>query len=178
MCITSYNSTGFSLAAQDYIENLLLFSDILCIQEHFLLDSKDRKNSNTNKIRNKFGSDNDMFIVPAEKNLSQVSRGRGSGGLVTIWDKSLTKYVSKINSSNYRLQATKFSFPSGPILILNGYFPCDPRVDNFDDTELLTLLAEIKSVAQQAACPNVFLAADLNCHFNRGTRFTNLVKGS
>ena len=67
MCVTSVDSTGFSLAVQDYIETLLLFSDILCIQEHFLLDSKDRKYSNTDKIRKKFGSNNDMFIVPAVK---------------------------------------------------------------------------------------------------------------
>ena len=50
-------------------------------------------------------------------------------------DKCLTKYVSKINCTNYRIQATKFSFPTGALLVLNGYFPCDPRVENFDETE-------------------------------------------
>jgi hypothetical protein len=120
------------------------------VQEHFLLDSKDRKHSNTSKIRNKFGNKHDMFIVPAVKNSSQVSRGRGSGGLVTLWDKGLTKYVSKISCSNYRLQATKFSLPSGAFLVLNGYFPCDPRVENFDETELLTLLADLKSLARKS----------------------------
>ena len=151
MCITSYNSTGFSIAVQDYLETLLLFSDILCLQEHFLLDCKDRKNSNTNKIRNKFGDSHDMFIVPAFKNSSQVSRGRGSGGLVTLWKKSLTKYVSKIDCQNYRLQATKFSFPGSPILILNSYFPCDPRVEQFDETEILTLLEQEKLLAPMSS---------------------------
>ena len=119
-----------------------------------------------------------MFIVPAMKNTTQVSRGRGSGGLVTLWSKSLTKYVSKINCTNYRLQATKFSFPGGPLLIMNSYFPCDPRVANFDESEVLNLLAEIKSVASRAECPNVLIAADLNCHFARQTRFTSLVEES
>ena len=88
-----------------------------------------------------------MFIVPAVKNCSQVSRGRGSGGLVTMWRKGLTKFVSKISCSNPRLQATKFSLPSGAVLVFYGYFPCDPRVENFDETEVLTLLADMKSVA-------------------------------
>ena len=127
MCITSYNSTGFGLAAQNYMDTLLLFSDILCIQEHFLQDCKDKKHSNTNKIRNKFGSQHDMFIVPATKEATQVSRGRAKGGLATIWKKSITKYVSKVKCSNYRIQATKFSLPGSEALVINTYFPCDPR---------------------------------------------------
>ena len=95
MCISSYNSTGFGLAAQNYMDTLLLFSDILCIQEHFLQDCKDKKTSNTNKLRNTFGGQHDMFIVPGKKDNSQVSRGRAKGGLATIWNKTLTKYVSK-----------------------------------------------------------------------------------
>jgi hypothetical protein len=134
ICVTSYNSTGFGLAAQDYIEELLLFSNILCLQEHFLLDSKDKKYSNTNRLRRKLKK-LDMFIVPAHKENNQVSKERGKGGLATIWDKNITKYVSKIKCENYRLQATKFEFPSGSFLVINTYFPCDPRTINFDDTD-------------------------------------------
>ena len=52
-----------------------------------------------------------------------------------MWRKGLTKYVSKIECGNFRLQATTFQFPSSNILIINSYFMCDPRV-NFDETEL------------------------------------------
>ena len=79
ICVSSYNSTGFGIAAQNYIDKLLLFSDILCIQEHFLQDSKDKKYSNTNKLRNKFSNEHDMFIVPAYKETDQVTKGRGRG---------------------------------------------------------------------------------------------------
>ena len=75
-----------------------------------------------------------MYIVPAYKENKQVSRGRGKGGLATIWDNKLTKYVSKLKCENFRLQATKFNFPNGPMLLLNTYFPCDPRTANFDET--------------------------------------------
>ena len=93
-----------------------------------------------------------MFIVPASKNISQVTTGRGSGGLATMWDKSLTKYVSQVECQSVRLQATKFSLPCGSLLLLNTYFPCDPRVNNFEDDELLELLAEIKSTMSNQLC--------------------------
>ena len=70
------------------MDKLLLFSDILCVQEHFLLDCNDKKHSITNKMCAKFNNSDDMFIVPAKKDNSQVSRGRGSGGQATIWKSS------------------------------------------------------------------------------------------
>ena len=97
------DSTGFGLGVQNYINTLLLFSDILCVQEHFLQDCKDKKYSNTNKLRKHAGDQHDMYIVPAYKENNQVSRGRGKGGLVTMWKKALTKYVSKVPCSNFRL---------------------------------------------------------------------------
>ena len=86
-----------------------------------------------------------MYIVPAFKENKQVSKGRGKGGLATMWDKSLTKYVSLVKCSSFRLQATRFNFPGGSFLVLNTYFPCDPRQENFNDTELLNLLAEMRT---------------------------------
>ena len=40
----------------------------------------------------------DMFLVPAYKDVSQVNKGRGKGGLAKCWDKGLTKYVTWISS--------------------------------------------------------------------------------
>ena len=140
LCVTSYNSTGFGIGVQQFISTLSLFSNIICLQEHFLLDNKEKKHSNTNKLRNSFSSKYDMFIVPATKGTQLVNRGRGKGGLATLWDKSLTKYVSLVKCSNFRLQATKFNFPNGTFLLLNTYFPCDPQQANFNETEVLNVL--------------------------------------
>ena len=96
LCVTSYNSTGMGPGAQNFISTLSLFSNILCLQEHFLLDSKNKKYSNTDRLRNLYSNKYDMFIGPASKDNTQVSRGRGSGGLATMWDISLTKYVSQV----------------------------------------------------------------------------------
>ena len=81
LCITSYNSTGFGLHQQKYLKTLLLFFDILCVQEDFILDAKDKNHSNTNKIRKIFGNSHDMLVVPSFKDVKNVSKGRGKGGL-------------------------------------------------------------------------------------------------
>ena len=75
---------------QNFISLLSLFSDILCIQEHFLLNSGDRKLSNTNKLKKYFGETHDMYIVLAFKEDTVVKPGRGKGGLATMWKKGLT----------------------------------------------------------------------------------------
>ena len=175
LCVTSYNSTGFGQDKIDFIKTLLLFSDILCLQEHFILSSSDKKYSNTDKIRRAFGDKYDMYITPAVKTNEQVTRGRGKGGLCTLWKKGLTKYVSKIECTNFRIQATKFKFKSSNFLIINCYFMCDTG-SNFDENELLLLLAEIKRVVETADCQNVCMLGDLNCDFSRQTPFVKIVK--
>ena len=95
-----------------------------------------------------------------------------------MWKKNITKYVSKVQCNNYRLQATKFSFPSRPILLINCYFPCDPRTENFNDCEVVGLLADLQSVIRQVQNVEVLLAGDLNCHFQRQSRFSIMVKDS
>ena len=47
ICVTSYNSGGMGIEKQKYLQTLQLFSDIICVQETFLLDSGDKKHSNT-----------------------------------------------------------------------------------------------------------------------------------
>ena len=62
------------------------------------------------------------------------------------------------------------------LLILNSYFPCDPRNDHFDETEVITLLEEINLVSRKSSCSHIILLGELNCHFQRNNRFTNLVR--
>ena len=176
ICISSFNSTGMGIAAQNFISTLCLFSNILCIQEHFLLDSKSKNHSNTDKIRKHFGDKYDMFVIPAFKESSQVCKGRGKGGLATLWNKNLTKYVSQVKCTSFRLQATQFDFPSGSLLILNTYFPCDPRVNLFNEDELLQLLEEMRNIMTTQGCRYNLVLGDLNCHFARNSHFTQIVE--
>ena len=117
-----------------------------------------------------------MFIKPAFKNDSYISKGRGSGGLAIMWRKHLTKYVTNIKSDLYRVQAVKFNFPSADLLIVNLYLMVDPQVDQFDEIGLLNLLAEVNRIIQSSDCRNILLAGDLNCDFKRDTLFVNTVR--
>ena len=92
-----------------------------------------------------------------------------------MWRKELTKYVSKIETNNTRIQATKFSLESANFLIINSYFMCDPRT-NFDDSELQTLLGEIRRIIEVSGCQNISLNGDLNCDFSRNTQFVETVR--
>ena len=117
-----------------------------------------------------------MFIKPASKENKQVSKGRGKEGLATLWEKSLTKYVSLVECSNFRLQATKFSFPNGTFLLINTYFPCDPQSANFNENELLNVLMEIRNLLNQEKCVFNLILGDLNCHFLRQSAFTTIIE--
>lgn len=176
ICVTSYNSGGFGLEKIEYIKSLILFSDILCIQEHFLLNAKNKKYNNTDKIKQHFGDSHDMIISPAFKSDNTVSQGRGSGGLAILWNKSLTKYVTNIKSESYRIQAIKLNFPDATLLIVNLYLINDPQNYTFDEVELLGLLTEVSRIIDSSNCCNVLLAGDMNCDFNRNTPFVNIIR--
>ena len=97
----------------------------------------------------KFNNLYDLYIVPTVKDLTQVARGRGSGGLATIWKKSSTKYMSAVSSPN---QATMFRFPECPILIINAYFPCDVKSSQYDLEELFNLLSDVYIMISPTSC--------------------------
>ena len=116
ICVTSYNSGGMGLDKQNFMKTLTLFFDVLSLKEHFLLDAGNKKYNNTHKLKNYFGDSYDMFIKPAFKNDFKISKGRESGGLVIMWRKTLTKYVTNIKNDLYQVQAVKFNFPPADFL--------------------------------------------------------------
>ena len=176
LCVSSYNSGGFGLDKQEFISHLQLFSDIVCVQEHFVLNSGSRKYNNTEKIRSACGDNFNMFITPAVKDNNVLTRGRGKGGLITMWKKCLSKYVSQIKCENFRIQATQFTFPQSSLLLINLYLMNDPQHD-FNDQELLQTLAEINDIIRQNMHSSVLICGDLNCDFRRNTQFVNSISG-
>lgn len=76
----SYNSNGFNMNKQLFVKDISIFSDIILIQEHFLLDG----NSNVMK---KLLPNFYMNFKGALKSNVCVNSGRGSGGLAIIWKK-------------------------------------------------------------------------------------------
>ena len=77
-------------------------------------------------------------------NLQLKTIHRCPGGEVKVdWSHHFAN-VSKVDSPNFRILASKFCFPSSSLLVVNVYFPCDPQVDQFDEKELITLLLDLQ----------------------------------
>ena len=49
---------------------------------------------------------------------------------------------------------------------------------NFDEDQILALLADIQKVIEESNCTNVLIASDMNTDFDRKTRFTEIVQES
>ena len=70
----------------------------------------------------------------------------------------------------------EFSFGNSSLLVINSYFPCDPQTHNFNDQELVQLLADIEVMLAHSTQSSILLSGDLNCDFSRNNSFTNIVR--
>ena len=61
------------------------------------------------------------------------------------------------------------------VLIINSYFPTDPRDNDFDSTDLDSTLLAIESVISDNVFDSVIWCGDINADFTRSTRFTTRV---
>ena len=167
--IISYNSTGFNFQRVGFIQTLLnnLDIDIFLGQEHFILSE------NSQLISNEFLSFN-MNFTPATKNDNTISKGRPSGGLVTLWKKTLNKRISVVKiSDSSRVQAIDID---NRILLFNCYFPYDTQDANFNDWDLQKCINVINEVALLYPNHSVIVGGDINTHFDRNTPFVNMVR--
>lgn len=167
--ILSYNSRGFNKFKGEYI-NILSSSldiDIICIQEHM------RLRQNVGNVQKELRSYNSTF-VPATKSDMFISSGRPSGGLGLLWKHSLDNMISiNRHPNSKRVHAVTFD---SKILIVNTYFPVDPKTENFDDFELLKTLEDINWYIHTFPNLAILIAGDINCDFSRNTRFVNIVR--
>lgn len=166
--IVSYNSNGFGFYKQAFVADFDLFSDIILLQEHFLLQA------NVYKISNVL-CNYDLNVQPALKPANVISGGRASGGLCILWKKNLCDKVDKVLTNNSRIVANIFHFGITSLLIMNCYFPNDPQTTSYSDDKLFTLLNDIKVIIDCYDFNHFIIAGDLNCDFSRNTGFVNII---
>ena len=168
----SFNSTGWNSTKVDFIRTLLLSHGILVcgIQEHFIL----KENLYKVDCLDNF----EVFSIPAYKNNNLVNSGRPSGGLSLIYHHSLTKYATRLSvPQSRRVQGLKLNMPNANLLIINAYFPNDPRYNNFDDSVLLNTFQDIRHLINLVDDNyTIVLMGDLNTDLSRETLFVHLVK--
>ena len=166
--IISYNSRGFSNCKQDFVKLLTKLTGnvhtILCNQEHFLLRNNDYLVKQTLP-------DHHVVFKPAVKNSLD---GRPKGGLFMAVPLKYKDKVEDVSPDSFRIQCIILSLPSTKLLLINTYFPTDPKGD-FDENELLLLLADIRRLLEEKNFDSVIWLGDINADFRRTTKFVGLV---
>ena len=169
----SFNSRGFSEQKQDICKSLVSQEiignreAILCNQENFLL------RGSSYKITRTFPNHH-CFTNPATK--LHHDKGRAKNGMFIAVPNSLINQVNDVSPGHWRIQAVTISLSSSTILLVNSYFPTDPKTNNFDDDDLHETLQVITNVIDKNTFSSVLFLGDINCDFRRNTRFVQTVQ--
>ena len=140
LCVLSYNSRGFGSLKQEYCRQLSSTAvvgnkiPILCNQEHFILQG------NSYKISQALPSSH-LIIKHVIKDAH--SGGRARGGLFTAVPEYFKNSIQDVSPVYWRLQAVLIETQGSIILLINSYFPVDPRTVNNDENEFIEVFEHI-----------------------------------
>ena len=164
LCVFSYNSRGFSDLKQETLKNLTIISKdkipVICNQENFLLKS------NRYKINQALENFHVVFN-PAVKNSHDT--GRPKNGMFIAVPNVIKEQVRDISPGHWRIQAVIISTNQSRLLIINSYFPTDPRTVKFDDHELIEIFTIIDNIVDKNDFDNILLFGDINADFLRNS---------
>ena len=160
--IYSYNSRGFDIIKQKICLDLMKVNDsmipIICNQENFVLKG------NSHIIR-KALDDYHVYIKPATKNNFD---GRPINGMFIGIRKDLRSKSKDISPSNDRIQAILLETGDSNLMIINVYFPPDPKTVCYNlDSELENVLVAVENLVASHQCRNVVMIGDMNTDYNR-----------
>ena len=112
-----------------------------------------------------------LIIKPASK---AGLEGRPKNGMFIAVPSLMKEFAKEMIVSSDRLQCVIVELKSCKMLLINSYFPTDPRTD-FDENELLMLFAEIERVVAECEFDHVVLGGDFNADFKRKSKFVSMV---
>ena len=167
--IFSYNSRGFGADKQDILKTLAVTDDksipIICNQENFLLSN------NSYKVKQCLPG-SDIYFKKAEMDLVA---GRTKNGMFIAVPLAFKEYVKNESPNHWRIQAVVIRCENSKTLIINSYFPTDPRTNDFDTSDLLSTIDAINETLDTVDFDNVVWTGDINADFGRNSKFTSLV---
>ena len=117
---------------------------------------------NVNKIYRAFPGFN-CFIKPAVKN--NHDKGRPRNGMFIVFTEEIKNDVEDISPAFWRIQAAKIKSGNNATVIINSYFPQDPRTQTFDESELIETLECIKNVMEDNPFSHFLWAGDIIMDF-------------
>ena len=136
---------------------------ILCNQENFLLRANSYKIKQTLKGAH-------VIIKSAEK--SAHDKGRPKNGMFIAVPADIKECITDVSPNHWRVQAAIIRTDGSNVLLINTYFPTDPKVNEFDSSELFTTLSAINELLQRKDYNSVVWTGDINAEFCRKTAFT------
>ena len=120
LCVISYNSRGFDGSKKDFIKSLPVIggcSTVICNQENFLL-------KNNEYMAKQILPEHHLFCKPAVK---EGFDGRPKNGMFVAVPITLKEKSKDISPGSDRVQCVVIKDNLSSTLILNTYFPTDPR---------------------------------------------------
>ena len=126
VCVFSYNSRGFSDDKQKLCKTLMVNSEkyfpILCNQENFLLYG------NRFKVKQCLPDARIIF----KKATKDSIEGRPKNGMFVAIPGEIKDCVEDVSPNHWRVQAVILKTKTSKILVINTYFPTDPKLKEFD----------------------------------------------
>ena len=102
--------------------------------------------------------------------------GRAKNGMFIAVPEELKCCVNDVSPAFWRLQAITIKSETSTLLLINSYFPNDPRTANFADEALIETFTHIKRVIDNNDFDLLCICGDINADFSRKTGFVNFVQ--
>ena len=94
--------------------------------------------------------------------------GRPAIGMFTALPKNLRKKAKDVSPNNDRVQAITIDTDNDSILLINTYFPPDPKTKTYNyDADMEDMLATMDNLIDIHQCNNVVIVGDLNADYKR-----------
>lgn len=169
--LISYNCTGLkSPDKYHYVKNNLCNdnNNIVFLQEHWLHEKQLCKlNELGLAYHATCGMHDDENIIV----------GRPYGGTAILWDKSLSTFISKLDSPNKRSTCIIYNNGNLKILIASLYMPCDPRSNSVTSVEeYASVLDDLSSIIHVHGITHIIIGGDLNTDMKRGNAQCNALE--
>ena len=142
-----------------FIKELLTKTDILFLQEFWLLESTLHK---LQTLPSDFLCAAISGVEPGE-----ILKGRPYGGAAILWNKSLNADVKPLKTNSKRICAVKLNTAEISIIIICVYLPCDNYSNTNASDELLFELSQIEALLNDSVYQHILLGGDFNSDLSR-----------
>ena len=88
----------------------------------------------------------------------------------------LKEKVEDVSPPSLRIQSALIETQHCKIMLINTYFPQDPRCADFDETEVTLMLSDIRNVMNKYEFDQLIWTGDINADFKRSTRFVEIIE--